>query len=193
MKDIKIEVKLRNNRLLELMESLGIKSMNELARKSGIPAISISRMCAFRNIFCSGPESKIGQYTGSAKKLADFFKVPCEYIFPKYFGKITRTRSTTDISFNDLKKFAHNREQFADPQLDGRINGLNTAIRKACEDLSEQERFVIQKRYEEGQTLDEIADEMGFTRVRISQIQLGALRKLRHVKRSQILVDYICD
>lgn len=54
-------------------------------------------------------------------------------------------------------------------------------IWRAVQTLAPRSRRIIELRFRDGQTLQEIGDELGLTRARIKQIQDEALRKLKHI------------
>ncbi len=72
---------------------------------------------------------------------------------------------------------------------------LKEQIRSAMDVLSERERNVLDLRFglTNGQdnTLEEVGNLLGVTRERIRQIEVKALRKLRHPSRSRQLRDYL--
>jgi RNA polymerase primary sigma factor len=74
---------------------------------------------------------------------------------------------------------------------------LKEQIRKVLSTLSTRERRVLPLRFglEDGRTrtLEEIGYEFSITRERVRQIEVKALRRLRHPSRSQYLRDYLED
>lgn len=72
---------------------------------------------------------------------------------------------------------------------------LQEQVEYALSTLSPREARVIRLRYGLGYqrqlTLEEVGDKFGLTRERIRQIELQALRRLRHPSRSRILREYL--
>ncbi len=72
---------------------------------------------------------------------------------------------------------------------------LREQLRQVLGSLSEREREVLSMRFglQDGQirTLEEVGQAFGVTRERIRQIEVKALRKLRHPTRSKKLRDYL--
>lgn len=72
---------------------------------------------------------------------------------------------------------------------------LQEQIVKVLSSLSPREDMVLQLRFglKDGQTrtLEEVGRKFGVTRERIRQIEAGALRKLRHPRRTRRLKDYL--
>lgn len=80
--------------------------------------------------------------------------------------------------------------------LDVAIFGdIRKNIDRALEDLSERERNIIIKRFGLGEdvphTLEEVGQELDVTRERVRQIEVKAIRKLRHPSRSKWLKEFI--
>jgi RNA polymerase primary sigma factor len=72
---------------------------------------------------------------------------------------------------------------------------LRQQIASALEQLTERERRVLELRYglRDGQprTLEEVGKAFGVTRERVRQIEVKALRKLRHPRLGKLLKDYL--
>lgn len=72
---------------------------------------------------------------------------------------------------------------------------LRQQITAALDQLSERERRVLELRYglADGQprTLEEVGKAFGVTRERVRQIEVKALRKLRHPRLGKLLKDYL--
>ena len=81
--------------------------------------------------------------------------------------------------------------------LDAAIqNDLKAQIDKTLCTLNEKERKILRKRFGIGddtapQTLEEVGKEFEVTRERIRQIEVGAIRKLRHPSRNKWLREFI--
>lgn len=69
------------------------------------------------------------------------------------------------------------------PISDIQMEGLNAAL----ETITERERHLIKRYYEEYKTLAEISDEVGVTRERVRQVIMRGIRKLRHPSRLNVI------
>ena len=82
-----------------------------------------------------------------------------------------------------------------EPADEASRNLLREQLRQVLDSLSEREREVLAMRFglEDGHahTLEEVGQAFGVTRERIRQIEVKALRKLRHPTRSKKLRDYL--
>lgn len=72
---------------------------------------------------------------------------------------------------------------------------MKRGIEKALDSLTERERSIIKKRFGLGEdvphTLEEVGMEFDVTRERVRQIEVKAIRKLRHPSRSKWLREFI--
>jgi RNA polymerase sigma factor (sigma-70 family) len=67
---------------------------------------------------------------------------------------------------------------------------LAAAMDAAMEDLTEQEKAVLEARFFDGKTQDEVGTERRLSRASIGQIEAKALRKLRHPERLRHLEQF---
>jgi RNA polymerase primary sigma factor len=87
-------------------------------------------------------------------------------------------------------------DKSAQSPLDIAIDGdMKKNIEKALSSLSSREQLIIKKRFGLGDdsphTLEEVGDEFDVTRERVRQIEVKAIRKLRHPSRSKWLRTFI--
>jgi RNA polymerase primary sigma factor len=72
---------------------------------------------------------------------------------------------------------------------------MKRQIEKALDSLTERERSILKRRFGLGEdaphTLEEVGQELDVTRERIRQIEVKAIRKLRHPSRSKWLREFI--
>jgi RNA polymerase primary sigma factor len=72
---------------------------------------------------------------------------------------------------------------------------MRRQIEKALDSLSERERSILKRRFGLGEdaphTLEEVGQELDVTRERIRQIEVKAIRKLRHPSRSKWLREFL--
>ena len=75
------------------------------------------------------------------------------------------------------------------------IDALKTRLEDVLRSLDDRERDVIRHRFglgtEKAWTLTELAGKLGLSRERVRQIEIEALRKLRHPTRSCQLEGFI--
>jgi RNA polymerase primary sigma factor len=83
----------------------------------------------------------------------------------------------------------------ADPAEMATTSLLREDLSKILQSLSTRERRIIEMRFglgnESSRTLEEVGEELGFTKERIRQIEKEALTKLRHLSLGRDLADYL--
>ena len=76
-------------------------------------------------------------------------------------------------------------------EMDVDKEDLKRAIAKGMLDLSDNAKRVLELRFWDNLTLDEVAVELGVSRERIRQIEAKALRQLKHPSRSDLLRPFV--
>jgi RNA polymerase primary sigma factor len=96
-----------------------------------------------------------------------------------------------DVQLGD---FVEDKEAIA-PSEAASLTMLRTEVEDVLDSLTPRERRVLQLRFGlidgRQRTLEEVGKRFGVTRERIRQIEVKALRKLRHPSRSKRLTDFI--
>ena len=86
-------------------------------------------------------------------------------------------------------------ESSPEPSAVASVHLLREQIRELLDELPERERQVLRMRFglADGQdhTLKEVGEVLGLTRERVRQIEARALRRLRHLRNSHKLRDYL--
>ncbi len=76
-------------------------------------------------------------------------------------------------------------EQNPDPSVRLQEDDISSNLHHWLAELNDKQRAVVQRRFGlhgyEHSTLEEVANELGVTRERVRQIQMGALRRLRYI------------
>lgn len=118
--------------------------------------------------------------------------------FEEYYSTFEENNSVCDKYENsDEKDVLVPRELISDVDIDNQVAGiiLKEQLTEVLGTLSEKERKVLVLRYGldngEAKTLEDVGKEFNVTRERIRQIEVKALRKLRHPSRGKKLRDYL--
>lgn len=109
---------------------------------------------------------------------------------------LLRIRSTEEVISEDDESFTLG-DTLADPRAEERFEEIieiedNKQLHDLLWDvdyLTDQEKDIIKKRYQDQRTLDDIGSETGATREKIRQIEARALRKYRRDQRIQKYKD----
>jgi len=205
MKDIEVTVNFRNNliKARRLQHELSQKKLAELA---GLHQQDITAYECFRKspILYSGhpgnSDRKAVGWKVSALALATFFDVEVGELFPEHFHEIKKSKFSFEIDTHTYIENMH-ADQPLLPDKIYEVKNLGEHLRNALAKLTPREEAVIRMRFgigklpimkHEGEhTLDEIASSFNVGRQRINQIELGALRKMRHPDISRILKDFV--
>lgn len=182
-KDYLLKIKIQNNRIVDLMRKNGIKTGAELSRKlkkgisetneiNGLIAMTIS------------PFYKVGKNKNNWREIvilmADFFKVMPYDLFNERQLNSQRKKNYIETSISDI--------EIENLILGNNINNKNQLENVENEEyvkyllknsnLNYRENKVLQLRYYENNTLEEVADELEVSRERVRQIEKNGLRKM---------------
>ena len=171
MKEFRVTVKLRNNRLLSLREEMGL-SQSLAAKAIGISLAYYGALECCREAPRYATGKRAGQWKDCVLSIARFYDRDAGWIFPDAVSSVHRTTLVRRLNGLELQSLTDGR--------DPRLNLLPAAL----ETLSERERGMLSNRFglESGhmKTLDECAElDKGISGERARQIQNRALRKLR--------------
>ena len=191
IKELELTCTLRNNRLKERREALGM-NRKQLAEAAGVDSVTYGRLEALKGSPYSG-KTKERTWTPTATKLAIFFKTPEEDLFPPVVRKVKQPEVVRTLDEGDVQALLTDHQQQL-LMLPDEIVGDHEAadlVRQALQSLSAREEVIIKQRFglDTGveMTLEEIGREQGVSKDRISQIGMKAFRKLRHPRRSRLL------
>lgn len=188
-KDYRIEVKVKNNKLLEKIEEAGYESIAAFCRACGLHQTAVGR---FINMVQAPVNQLTGEYSQSFMKMVDFLRCMPEDIFPKAqmqeAMKVNKITTKADIS--DVQSLTTSLRTIALPPEQKMIfEEAQTSIQRAMETLTPREQRVLMLRFGfyDGieHTFDEIGEKFNISRERIRQIERKAIRKMRHPQRSK--------
>lgn len=190
--------KFQNQKLWDAIQSIGYRSVSEFCRDFKLNPVYVSSY--LREDGIHNPVTKEGNPTEVAEQLMvifhrmydDLFNIPCEEDLESR-SEQQRQHAEAYVAEQGMLQCNSSTEWFD-------CVDLARTLYSAVEQLTAKEQYVICKRYgltETEMTCREIGlvfDEVGEYNVcagRINQIELKALRKLRHPNRSNRLVTFI--
>lgn len=182
MKDIRLIVKIKNNRLVKAREKLGL-NQNEMAALCKLRPNQYGRI---ENLI-EYPITKNGWST-AAQNIASAIGICEEELFPEAFKKIQTNKAEVEIGLESLP--LAERLQLNGPDEIYENNEFKNRVQKVLNTLTPREEHVLKRRLGfDGpvETLEEIAADKHVLRERVRQIEARALRKLRHPLRAHIL------
>ena len=188
MKELRITLRVRNNRLVQLREDLGL-SQRALAEKIGSTATLLSGLETMR----INPIGTRGGWRLPAVKLSDFYGVSCAELFSQAVRDIKNPVAERRIDAEELPSLlgqhSHQLAESVDQAWDQKE--LETQTRRVLATLTSQEEKVVRDLYFKDKSTVDTAETVGLSRARIHQIKTKALRKLRHPSRSRQLKPFV--
>jgi RNA polymerase sigma factor (sigma-70 family) len=193
--DLLAITRFKNLKLYTLIEESG--GARQVALSIGMNYSILLQLTALHR---SPVNKKLGTYTKSAKKIAEYFMLPVEELFPpslyklKLPEKVFRAFDSTEI----LPLLAA-RGEVAQPQLEENVlrGEMHQALDKVLVTLTPREEKVLKMHYGlDGQgehSLEEIGEWFRLHRSRVQQIKARALKKLRHPSRTKKLKGLVYE
>lgn len=187
MKDYRISVKVRNNRLLKAIEEAGGKPGNKWCDKNGLTYKMVNDLI---NMTIS-PLLETGELSKTASMLCDVLgKIPDELWSAEQLRPLEKNFSELEMDYQQVVAMLPSDEQSYLPDFYKLENEqTRSLIESALATLTVKERAVMRLRFEDDLTLEECGEMLGVTRERVRQIEIKALRKLRHPARIGMYVD----
>jgi RNA polymerase sigma factor (sigma-70 family) len=177
MKEYELTLTVKNAILLNIMRARGIKTAAHLSRECGISQGIIGK---FLNM-SESPYSKRGEVKKDATKMADYFGLDVEFLFPadELYLALDKNTFTAQVSKTEMVRLSGScpsimLEEFENESSEP-FNGMLEDSR-----LTTREKLAIKLKYKDGLSLKEIGEVLGdVSRSRAAQIIEKALRKLR--------------
>ena len=199
-KDIRMDVRVRNNLILLKMEGAGITNVAELCRQMAAkfgytsvhgPQVGVGRLINMRD----PARLKDGSWCALAVDLAYFFRCLPEDLFSDFQQEqaLEKNRASAEIGFAEFQQIAAAHQT---PEIAFQKTELYEAVQRALGTLTAREERVLRLRFgflEEGMSLEEVGMQLGVTWLRVRQIEAKALRKLKHPSRSFLLRQLLDD
>jgi len=180
-KDIRVEMKFKNNLILAMMEEAGFKTVAELSRAVKVGQNSLGKLINMRIL----PTKRDGSWAIAVTRLADFFKRSPEDLFSEFQQEHALEKNCTyaELYFSEVQALlAEDQAQLLDPVTAMEVHEQHGILEGMLSTLTPREQKVLRARFGfDGpeMTLEEIAKATDVTRERIRQVEAGALRKLR--------------
>ena len=196
MKEYRVKLTVRNNLLLSAIEDAGYKSQAEFARAAGLTNNQVTSLVALRTC----PIRNNGEFNDVAQTIMEVLGAcPTDLWTNEQLsmrlknnsaeGEMSKAELLPALGMNPIELV-----EFKDPDAEIQQADQVKLVAKTLKTLTFKEQMVLGKRFginEEEKTLDQIAEEMGYTRERIRQLEARALRKMRHPSRSDELAQLL--
>jgi len=176
MKDIRVVVKVRNNRLLSAIEQAGWDSVPKFCKFVGVSYTSVNDLINMREI----PINQDGMLKNIVIKICEELNKTPEQLFStdQMYHKLDMNKAEVEVSMEDVSRlltYDSNLEKLEDHEI------LESAINR----LTDRKQFVLRHRMGmdgESKSFDVIAHELGVHRSRVRQIEYEAIQNLKNDK-----------
>ena len=191
MKDYRIVIKIKNNRILKYIYAAGYNSVGEFCRMNNFHASIIGE---YVNLKLSPIQKRSGRWKNSVLNICKVLRCLPEDIFSdeqlKSLESNVKMIEMDKVDMLDHVLLPKNPEQLM-IEVDRK-----TSIEGVLKTLTVREEKIIKMvfgldPYGSEYTFREIAEQDGISVARIQQITSKALRKIRHPSRSKHLKEYI--
>ena len=178
-----VKVTIRNNLILRQMKKLGIKTQTELAKRAGLQPTTVGLLIGMKK----RPLNKLsGEWLDSAFALSAALHMEPEELWTEKQRGMALASNSREVSMSEDAVM----QLASGDRLEHNVIA-SKLVADALTTLSPRERGIIQARFFDGDTLEEIGNQQGVTREVIRQVEARALRKLKHPSRSRPLRQLI--
>ena len=188
-KDIRLEIKARNNLILSRMEDLGIESVSELAGRVGMTPSALGR---YVNMQLSARRPD-GDWRTGALKIAKFFRCLPNDIFsdPQQHRALKKNRVMAEVAFEEMRTLLDPRAE-PSPLAIAQAKDLRSLIGEYLHKLSPRVERIIRERFGFNgpeKTLEEGGAELGISEDRVRMLEAEGLLALRRYGRGKKLLN----
>jgi transcriptional regulator with XRE-family HTH domain len=174
IKPFRMNVRLRNNRLIVLREQLG-QSQAECARVSGVSQGSLNALETLR----ISPLRPDGEWSSPAKRIAEFHGVSPEWIWPEEVKRLRARAIMLETNAAEL---------VASPTGSRRLEAEASAamVQEWTKKLTPREARAVTATVVEEKGFAELASEFGVSGGMVAIIQRRGLQKMREASRADV-------
>lgn len=188
IKDYRIDVRVKSNRIFKLIQMKGYKSVSEFCTKNKMPYQSTINYINLKDC----PIGKDNKWKGSAVALANALGMHEEILWTEEQQTAEIESTSFEVTTEQAKALVNSNLVLSDKSIDieekhlleERVKETNSHIDKS---LTPREARIIKMRYgiipyKEAHTLQQIADVFEVSRARIREIEHKAKAKMRYKK-----------
>ena len=192
-KEYRVEIKIRNNLILKFIEFKGYKTVGEFCRKNDLSEGEVGKLV---NMKKSPINKSTGEFTDLVESLAIKLEVSPEQLFSEeqLYADVVSNKRSIEVSSAEARfmlEIGSDNSYCIEDKM--QKYDLDKCIYSSLDKLLGRESNVLKLRFgldgNSSHTLGEVAKIRGCTPERVRQIELKALRKLRHPSRSAPLKE----
>lgn len=198
MSDFRLEVKVKNNRLVSAIEK-DFKSVNAFCNANNLWPSEVGLLCNLKASPLVKTKNEYYQLQTEWRKIAldisEALGMLPEEIWPEHMQEIVLQNNKSSVEVNaDFVAKMISSDYKKDPLLIAASAQQKNQLEAILDTLEEREKAVIFGHFGfdgKNKTLSEISEELNCSRERVRQILSKALKKLRHPTRSGLLEDFL--
>ena len=193
MSEYRVKVSVRNNLILKAIEATGTTSVAEFCRVNELPINNINALICMR----VRPITTDGVFCQTAKDLMEVLGACPTDLWTSEQLTMRLKKNSTEVPMDAQTLQAALGGQatpllIETPEELTSKGELSKAVNDILGTLTTREQKILEMRYKQDMTLEEVAEAYNVTRERVRQIEAKALRKLRDPKRADSLRPF-CD
>lgn len=193
-KDYRVEIKVKNNNILKVIEAAGYKTVGEFCRVNN--KLSLTSVIGEYVNLKKSPLNRKGEFHDHIYEICDILNCSPSELFTEDQTNLCldKNKKTIEVSEAEVKFQLENIKENLALEDQMALNRLPSIVNSSLETLTPRERKVIEMRFGLNghyiHTLEALSNVFGVNKERIRQIEAKALRKLRHPSRSKLLLEY---
>lgn len=185
MKEYAVQIKIKNNFLLERMRGAGFETAAELSRASGISQSELGELLNFK----VSALTKSQVWRKAIIKLSEVLRCMPEDLVPPQHWHARLQQNTAEVVLGDAEIHgvmlgAADRAAGLLPDANLNRTEISAAIMAALGSLTPQQERVLRLRFGlngvRPHTLEEVGEQLGVSKERVRQFEARAFRELRH-------------
>lgn len=186
MKDYRITVKVRNNRILKAIEAVGGRAGGKWCEENGLNYIAVNDFIAMKR----SPLLRSGELQKDAARLCEVLNcLPEDLWSNEQLYPLETNISELEMSHEQVTALMHQGESVY--QLDDTSHERDEHVALAISKLTDREQEVIRMRFEDDMSVMEISEKLNISWQRVSQLLARVLRKLRHPYFTSVLGQHL--
>jgi RNA polymerase sigma factor (sigma-70 family) len=189
MKDYRLTIKVRNNRLLKAIEAVGGTPGGKWCAANGLGYARVNDLVNMT----SSPLTAEGELHRDAARLCEVLgKLPEDLWSNEQLYPLEKNFSEMEMDHAQVVALLPQEQQSYLPDFSNlEHEQTRQLVSAALSTLTPREQEVIQMRFTDELTYEECANRLDVTRERVRQIEAKAMRKLRHPARVGMFIDAV--
>jgi transcriptional regulator with XRE-family HTH domain len=169
MSDYAVKITIKNGRILSRMRARGIESLAELARQSGIGYQMLTQIVSLKR----RPVGVRGEWAAGLENVAGVLQCDVDDLFSDAQREMALERNSGEVYMDEPEVMALTT---GDPE---RAYWIKNEAQRLLDAMPDGRHKSVVMRHMDGETIDEIACDMGISRSRVAQIEQQAMLRMK--------------